>query len=66
MNPCETLLHACRDYLVLVLHTAGTLVSMANTSGGGGGGGDSSSIKFNDTKNKITTLLKLYTIAIFS
>jgi hypothetical protein len=38
---------------------------MANTSGGrggvgvgGGGGGDSSSIKFNDTKNKITTLLK--------
>jgi len=35
---------------------------MANTSGGrggvGGGGGDSSSIKFNDTKNKITTFLK--------
>jgi len=50
------------DYLVLGLHTAVTLVSMANTSGGrggvGGGGGDSSSIKFNDTKNKITTFLK--------
>jgi hypothetical protein len=52
---------------------------MANTIGGGGGGcgggcggggGNSSSdscrIKFNDAKNKITTLLQRYTVVIFS